>query len=81
VSALDHLRFTDGLPALIISGDEDRVMPVEHARAAHATMPNSRLHILAGVGHNPPTEEPEEVADLIDQFLTATDKTASSQGA
>ncbi len=81
VSALDHLCFTDGLPALIISGDQDRVIPVEHARAAHATMPNSRLHVLAGVRHNPPTEAPEEVAGLIGQFLTATDETTSTQAA
>ena len=71
VSALNRLCFSADLPALIISGDQDRVIPVEHARAAHATMPNSRLHVLAGVRHHPPTEEPETVAGLIDEFLTA----------
>ena len=67
----NRLCCSDDLPALIISGDQDRVIPVEHARAAHATMPNSRLHVLAGVRHHPPTEEPEKVAGLIDEFLTA----------
>ncbi|MGO4445287.1 alpha/beta fold hydrolase [Mycobacterium sp. 2YAF39] len=71
VSALNRLCCSDDLPALIISGDQDRIIPVEHARAAHATMPNSRLHVLAGVHHHPPTEEPQKVAGLIDQFLTA----------
>jgi pimeloyl-ACP methyl ester carboxylesterase len=69
VSAINRLCCSDDLPALIISGDQDRVIPVEHARAAHATMPNSRLHVLAGVHHHPPTEEPQKVAGLIDDFV------------
>lgn len=69
VSAINRLCCSDDLPALIISGDQDGVIPVEHARAAHATMPNSRLHVLAGVHHHPPTEAPQQVADLISDFL------------
>ena len=69
VSAINRLCCSDDLPALIISGDQDRVIPVEHARAAHATMPNSRLHVLAGVQHHPPTEAPDQVAGLITNFL------------
>jgi pimeloyl-ACP methyl ester carboxylesterase len=69
VSALNHLCFNADLPALIISGDQDGIIPVEHAHSAHRTMPNSRLHVLAGVRHHPPTERPEAVASLIDEFI------------
>jgi pimeloyl-ACP methyl ester carboxylesterase len=69
VSAINRLCCSDELPTLIISGDQDRVIPVDHARAAHATMPNSRLHVLAGVRHHPPTEEPQKVATLISDFV------------
>jgi len=72
VSALNRLCFHGVLPALIISGDQDRVIPVEHARAAHQTLPNSRLHIMSGVHHHPPTERPEAVARLIDDFVATT---------
>lgn len=72
VSALNRLCFGADLPALIISGDADRVIPVEHARAAHARIPNSRLHVLPGVHHNPPTEQPAMVARLIDDFVAET---------
>jgi pimeloyl-ACP methyl ester carboxylesterase len=72
VSALNRLCFNAALPALIVSGDQDRVIPVEHARAAHRTMPNSRLHIIPGVHHHPPTERPETVAHLIDDFIATT---------
>jgi pimeloyl-ACP methyl ester carboxylesterase len=72
VTALNRLSFNDVLPALIISGDEDHVIPVEHARAAHRSLPDSRLHIMPGVHHHPPTERPETVAALIDDFVSAT---------
>jgi pimeloyl-ACP methyl ester carboxylesterase len=72
VCALNRLGFHGVLPALIISGDEDRVIPVEHARAAHRMLPDSRLHIMSGVHHHPPTERPETVARLIDDFVTTT---------
>ena len=45
---------------------------VAHARAAHRTLPNSRLHIIPGVGHHPPTDRPETVARLIDDFVATT---------
>jgi pimeloyl-ACP methyl ester carboxylesterase len=72
VCALNRLGINGVLPALIISGDEDRVIPVEHARAAHEMLPNSRLHIMSGVHHHPPTERPETVAHLIDDFVATT---------
>ena len=72
VCALNRLGFHGVLPALIISGDEDRVIPVEHARAAHRMLPDSRLHIMSGVHHHPPTERPEAVARLINEFVATT---------
>lgn len=72
VCALNRLGFHGVLPALIISGDEDRVIPVEHARAAHRMLPDSRLHIMSGVHHHPPTERPGTVARLIDEFVATT---------
>jgi pimeloyl-ACP methyl ester carboxylesterase len=83
VSALNRLCFHGVLPALIISGDQDRVIPVEHAHAAHRTMPNSRLHIMSGVQHHPPTERPEAVVRLINEFIATTgeDTPAPTQAA
>ncbi|WP_412093884.1 alpha/beta fold hydrolase [Mycolicibacterium goodii] len=73
VCARNRLRAEESLPALIISGDADRVIPVEHAHAAHRLLPNSRLHILEGVQHHPPTERPETVARLIDDFVASAE--------
>jgi pimeloyl-ACP methyl ester carboxylesterase len=72
VTALNRWSFKGILPALIISGDADQVIPIEHARAAHRILPNSRLYVLPGVHHHPPTERPEAVAHLIADFVAAT---------
>lgn len=71
VCALNKLHFNANVPVMIISGDQDRVIPVSHAYAAHAAMPHSKLHILPGVKHHPHTEQTETVAGLIDGFIDA----------
>lgn len=39
------------VPALIIHGTEDRVLPYEHALALQSELPNARLLTLVGTGH------------------------------
>jgi pimeloyl-ACP methyl ester carboxylesterase len=72
VCALNRLHFNADLPTLIISGDKDRVIPVAHAQAAHAALPNSRLHIIPDVWHHPQVERPTTVTTLIDDFIAST---------
>jgi len=76
VSALNRLHMTSELPTMAIWGDRDHIIPVEHAHAAHAARPGSRLEVLAGVGHFPQVERPTEVVDLIDDFIASTTETA-----
>ena len=47
---LDEIR----VPALIIHGTEDRVLPYVHALALHDSLPTSRLVPLHGTGHELP---------------------------
>jgi pimeloyl-ACP methyl ester carboxylesterase len=79
VCALNRLHFNASKPVMIISGDQDPVIPLAHAHAAHEAMPHSRLHILPGVAHHPHTERPEMVASLIDDFIDG--HAAHSRGA
>lgn len=62
VSARDRLYLAGEMPTLIIWGQGDRVIPVVHARDAHAAMPGSRLEILARAGHFPHLDDPRTVA-------------------
>lgn len=72
VSALNRLYLSAELPALLIWGDADTIIPVAHGHAAHEALPGSRLEILSGVGHFPHVEAPDEVVAMIDEFIEAT---------
>ncbi len=47
VSALDRLYLADQMPTLIVWGDDDPVIPVEHGRNAHRIVEHSRYVELA----------------------------------
>ncbi len=73
VNALDRLYLAEAMPSLLIWGAEDPIIPVEHGRAAHETMPGSRLEILEGVGHFPQVEQPYAFAALLAEFIATTE--------
>ncbi|MGA7052832.1 MAG: alpha/beta fold hydrolase [Mycobacterium sp.] len=72
VSALNKLHVAEGLPTVLIWGDNDRIIPVAHAYAAHDAVLGSRLEVLEGVGHFPHVEAPMAVADILETFVDST---------
>jgi pimeloyl-ACP methyl ester carboxylesterase len=72
VSARDRLYLAGAVPTLIVWGDQDRVIPVGHAHAAHDLMPGSRLEILEGAGHFLPFEDPVWFNRVLLDFLDTT---------
>ena len=73
VSALDRLYLAESVPTLLVWGESDRIIPIEHGRAAHEAMPGSRLEVLPGVGHFPQLERPFEFATLLAEFIAETE--------
>ncbi|SLN73549.1 alpha/beta fold hydrolase [Roseisalinus antarcticus] len=58
-------------PVLIVTGDEDRVVPTGDSHEMHALLPGSRLVTFPDCGHCPPLERTEEMRDLlIDWFAS-----------
>jgi pimeloyl-ACP methyl ester carboxylesterase len=76
VSALDRLYLAESVPTLLVWGESDPIIPIEHGRAAHEAMPNSRLEVLAGTGHFPQLERPFEFASLLAEFIAETEPAA-----
>jgi pimeloyl-ACP methyl ester carboxylesterase len=72
VSARDRLYLAENTPTLILWGDRDRIIPVDHAYATHEVLPGSRLEIVEGAGHFLPIERPDVVAAILDDFLVST---------
>jgi hypothetical protein len=61
------------MPTLIVWGDHDRIIPLEHAYAAHQAIPNSRLEVMKGVGHYPHAEDPVRFVEILQDFLHSTE--------
>ena len=57
-------------PALVLTGAEDVVCPMDRHERIHALIPHSRLAIIAGAGHLPTLEEPEATTAEISQWLS-----------
>lgn len=56
-------------PTLVMSGDDDRIVPLINGRILRRLIPNSRLHIVRGGGHLFVGDQPEETAAVIRSFL------------
>jgi len=69
VSALNRLNSKTEFPIMVIWGDRDAIIPVEHAYAAQEVRPDIRLEVLQGVGHFPQVERSAEVVELIEDFI------------
>lgn len=69
VCALTRMSTKTSLPILVIWGEQDAIIPVEHAYAIQRVRPDARLEVLADVGHYPQVERPTEVAALIEEFV------------
>ena len=64
-AATFHQRFGDiTCPALVLWGQQDRILPVRSAQCFAAALPHSDLHIFPNCGHAPHLEYPDETARL-----------------
>lgn len=57
-------------PTLILSGDRDRLVPVENSRRLARAIPNARLAELRGAGHCFALEQEQEVVRLLSEHFT-----------
>lgn len=57
-------------PALVITGDDDRVVGTAANVALSKELPNAQLATLAGCGHVPQEECPDDFMDALNRWLT-----------
>ena len=59
------------VPLLVAPGEEDAVISPDTARETTANRaPNSTMHVLAGCGHLPPAEDPDQVARVLSDLAS-----------
>ena len=56
-------------PTLLITGDEDRVIPGESSELLRERIPNARLVVIPGAGHLFFIERPVQTLRVVEEFL------------
>jgi pimeloyl-ACP methyl ester carboxylesterase len=73
--ALRGRLYRAGMPAVVVWGESDRMVPHAHGKAYAADLPGAvGLTVIAGAGHSAPLEQPDAAADAVIDFLGATRK-------
>lgn len=79
VSASDRLYLTAQMPTLIVWGERDAIIPVDHAHAAHRAIAASRLELFEDAGHYPHCEAPERFVHALCEFVRTTEPSRLSE--
>jgi pimeloyl-ACP methyl ester carboxylesterase len=59
-------------PTMVITGDQDRVIPALSSDVLAEVIPGARLEVLEGAGHLFFMEQPDRSVELIEDFLSGT---------
>jgi pimeloyl-ACP methyl ester carboxylesterase len=73
VSARDRLYLLGSMPTLVVWGERDHTIPLEHGRATHEAVPHSRFETLPRAAHFPHLEDPEGLARVLREFIDTTE--------
>jgi pimeloyl-ACP methyl ester carboxylesterase len=73
VSATDRLYLAREMPTMILWGERDRIIPVQHGHEAKRHMPASRFETFPGAGHFPHRDDPRQFVRLLHEFIDSTD--------
>jgi pimeloyl-ACP methyl ester carboxylesterase len=73
VSARDRLYLLGSMPTLVVWGERDNTIPLEHGRATAEAVPHSRFEVLPRAAHFPHLEDPEGLARVLRDFIESTE--------
>jgi abhydrolase domain-containing protein 6 len=71
-----HIR----CPALVIHGEQDRIIDRRTSEDLHAALPRAELVVMRGVGHAPQLEAPRATSRLVERFARALDEQPRAAG-
>ena len=66
---LPHILKTVRAPALVVWGDDDKVVPVSAGKRYVEALPDARFEIVKACGHCVDMEQPETLAKLVSAFI------------
>ncbi len=57
------------LPVLVVTGDDDRIVPTEQSVRLAGELPSAKLAVIPDAGHVPHEEQPEAFLQAVGEFL------------
>jgi pimeloyl-ACP methyl ester carboxylesterase len=72
VSATDRLYLLESIPTIIVWGERDNTIPIEHGRLAHEAIPKSTFRTLPRAAHFPHLEDPDGLSEILREFIRST---------
>lgn len=66
------------LPLLVITGDDDRIVPTEQSIRLADELPNASLVVIPQCGHVPHEERPAEFMQAVAEFLASESRSSTS---
>jgi pimeloyl-ACP methyl ester carboxylesterase len=73
VDATDRLYLAEAIPALLLWGERDPIIPASHGARAQKLMPGSRLELFDRAGHFPHLDEPVRFVRCLRHFVDTTE--------
>ena len=73
VSARDRLYLLDQFPTLVVWGERDRTIPLDHGRETLEAVPHARFETLPKAAHFPHLEDPDGLARVLRDWLETTE--------
>ena len=80
VSAVDRLYLLGPVETLIVWGESDRTIPIQHGTNAHALIPHSRIETLPRAAHFPNLEDPAGLADVLEPLARRDEAVPAHRG-
>lgn len=72
VTMADRAYLTEAMPMLVLWGEQDVVIPVDHADNARALAPTARVEVIPNAGHFPHRDHPERFVKIVRDFIRTT---------
>ena len=66
---MPHLLSAVRAPALVVWGDDDKVVPLSAGKRYAESLPNAKLEVVKACGHAVDMEQPEALAKLVTNFI------------
>ncbi len=81
ITVSDRAYLTAAMPMCVVWGEDDMVIPVDHARTAAEVAPGARVELLPNCGHFPHRDHPERFVKVLQEFVRRSEPARHSTAA